>query len=178
MGLHQAHFFKTRHLGLGRLPYLLENLAKGAVLTMVNPLALPPFIPPLPLPTMTPILINRVPCLRHSHIIDGTQIFEEKKLSLSEFVSLSTPFIWVLSWVGNIPSGGSGSYLGWVISQVAVLAPLILETLCSKWRDIFHSPYAFLSLHLFYFILSFAPLLPFIIFFLLSSLFSVHILSF
>jgi len=36
--LYQAHFFKTRHLELGFLTYLLEAMPKGAVLTMVNTL--------------------------------------------------------------------------------------------------------------------------------------------
>jgi len=31
MGLYQAHFFKTRHLELGFLTYLLEVMPKGAV---------------------------------------------------------------------------------------------------------------------------------------------------
>jgi len=39
--LYQTHSFKARHLGLGMLPYLLKDLAKGAVLTLVNPLGRP-----------------------------------------------------------------------------------------------------------------------------------------
>jgi len=46
MGLFQAHFFNTRHLGLGRLPYLLEEQAKEAVLTSINPFGRPPFPSP------------------------------------------------------------------------------------------------------------------------------------
>jgi len=38
MGLYQAQFFKIGHLELGFLTYLLENVPKGVVLTMVNTL--------------------------------------------------------------------------------------------------------------------------------------------
>ena len=69
--------------------------------------------------------------------------------------------IWVLSWVGNIPSGGSGSYLGWVIPQVATLTSLILESLCSKWRD-------FLSYH------KVSSSLPFVIFIYVFLPFHIH----
>ena len=48
MGLYQAHFFKTRHLELGFLTYLLEDVPKGAVLTMVNTLGSPSPLPFLP----------------------------------------------------------------------------------------------------------------------------------
>jgi len=45
MGLYQAQFFKTRHLELGFLTYLPEDVPKGAVLTMVNTLGNPsPFV--------------------------------------------------------------------------------------------------------------------------------------
>jgi len=45
MGLYQAHIFKTRNLKLGFLTYLLEDVPKGVVLTMVNTLRIPsPFV--------------------------------------------------------------------------------------------------------------------------------------
>ena len=69
--------------------------------------------------------------------------------------------IWFLSWVGNIASGNSGSYLGWVISQVVALASLILESLCSKWLD-------FLSYH------KISSSLPFVIFIYVFLPFHIH----
>jgi len=48
IGLYQTHFFKTRHLELGFLTYLLEVMPKGVVLTMVNTLGNPSPLPFLP----------------------------------------------------------------------------------------------------------------------------------
>ena len=55
MGLYQAHFFKTRHLGLGRLPYLLEDLAKWRFWPWSTPFSRPSFFFPFyPSPTCPP----------------------------------------------------------------------------------------------------------------------------
>ena len=48
MGWYQTHFFKTRHLKLVFLTYLLEVMPKVAVLTMVNTLGSPSPLPFLP----------------------------------------------------------------------------------------------------------------------------------
>ena len=51
--------------------------------------------------------------------------FEVKKLYMSDFVILVSSHV--------------KSYLVWVISQVAALASLILESLYYKWRDFISS---------------------------------------
>jgi len=82
MGLYQAHLFKTRHLELGFLTYVLEAMPKGAFLTMDNTLGSPsplPFLPFTHLAHQGTLSINRVSCLMYFH-----RDFEYSKETLLE----------------------------------------------------------------------------------------------